>query len=153
MKMFILLFVGLLLFNNSFAQLKLPAIFSDNMVFQRNTLIKIWGNAAAGDTVFIIPEWGNMVQVTADTSGKWICEIPTVDNGKSYKLTIKTAKEIIEYNNILMGEVWICSGQSNMEMPLSGWLPNSPILNSAEEIKNATHLSEKQINILLTTNI
>ncbi len=139
MKIIIFLFVGLFLCNNSFAQLKLPAIFGDNMVLQRNTLIKIWGNAVPGDTVFVIPEWGNMVQVTVDTNGKWICEIPTVDKGKTYKLTIKTEKETIKYKNILMGEVWICSGQSNMEMPLSGWLPNSPVLNSENEIKNSDY--------------
>lgn len=117
--------------------LDLPAIFSDNMVLQQKEEVVIWGKATPGTPVTASGEWGTSASATTNDEGDWQLELPTIEAGGPYTLSISTPDTSIQFNNILLGEVWLASGQSNMEMPLTGWPPNDAILKSAESIKNS----------------
>jgi sialate O-acetylesterase len=119
--------------------LELPAIFGDNMVVQQKTETPIWGKASAGENIEITSTWGEKTTLKAKNNGEWMAKIKTPEAGGSYELTIKGKNSEITFKNVLIGEVWLCSGQSNMEMPLMGWPPLDTIKDSEEEIKNACH--------------
>lgn len=113
------------------ADIKLPGVFTDNMVLQRDMPIKIWGWADKREKV-TISFGGNTVTVKADREGKWKAELPASPAGGPYEMTISGTNSIV-LSNILVGDIWICSGQSNMEWPLI-------TTNNAEEaIKNAQY--------------
>ncbi len=118
------------------AKVSLPNIFGDNMVLQRNTEVKIWGTAEAGKTVVISPSWDKTtVKVKADADGKWSASVRTGEAGGPYEITISDGEKLV-LGNVLLGEVWLCSGQSNMEMPMKGY-NNQPVENSIEYIIKA----------------
>ena len=140
MKRFLFLISCLFIYtSNLFADIKLPAIISDNMVLQQEIKTPIWGWADPGEKISLQPNWpdAKAVQVTADSNGNWKVDLKTPQAGGPYQLQIK-GKNTLTVKNILVGEVWVGSGQSNMEMPVAGW-PNQPVKNSDEEIKNATN--------------
>jgi len=114
---------------------KLPSIFGNNMVLQREAVVKVWGWDKPGTEVVLAPSWGSEVKARANDSGYWEAGIQTLGAGGPYELLIQGSDQI-KYDNILFGEVWLCSGQSNMEMPVKGF-PNQPIVNSREEILKA----------------
>lgn len=118
-------------------KLIMPAVFSDNMVLQQNSNAVIWGKAEAGAKIIIESSWGKFAEVAADNNGEWKTEIQTSTAGGPFVLKIKSDNEEINFVNVLIGEVWLCSGQSNMEMTLEGFGPNSLIENSTETIENA----------------
>ena len=135
---FVIITAGII--STAFAQLKLPAIFADSMVLQQNANAPVWGWAKPGQKVEVSGSWSaNTVQTVADESGKWTVKLPTPKAGGPYNVRIK-ANETKVLQHVLIGEVWICSGQSNMEMPVSGW-STDPIKNSAQEIANANYPS------------
>ncbi|MBR5175737.1 MAG: sialate O-acetylesterase [Bacteroidales bacterium] len=106
------------------AKVTLPSFFSDNMVLQRNTEAAIWGWTDTGGKVTITTTWtGVKFTATPDADGKWITRIPTPEAGGPYKIFISDGdkSERCELKNVLIGEVWFCSGQSNMEMPVRGY--------------------------------
>lgn len=117
----------------------MPAIFSDNMVLQQNSRAPFWGRAEPGETVSVNCSWGESAKATVNSDGMWQTKVKTPKAGGPYKVKIKTADSTIVFKNVMLGEVWLCSGQSNMEMPLEGWPPYSTIQNSAEEIKDANY--------------
>lgn len=121
------------------AEIKLPAIFADNMLMQQNTQVNIWGKAAANKTVTIKTSWSKQVlKTTADVSGNWKTSIPTPKaDGKAHKIIFSDGKMLV-LNNILLGELWLCSGQSNMEMPMKGF-KNQPVENSNMDILKSTN--------------
>lgn len=99
---------------STYADVSLPNIFSDHMVLQQGQENKIWGKAAAGEKVSISIHDKN-VSVQADQQGNWSAKIPSLPMSSTpSKLTVKGANTI-EINDVLVGEVWICSGQSNMQ--------------------------------------
>jgi sialate O-acetylesterase len=128
-------------------QLTLPSVFADNMVLQQKTKVNLWGTSAAGDKIEIKASWGKTAVATADANGKWKAQLETVAAGGPYSLTVKGSKSTIELKNVLLGEIWICSGQSNMEMPLKGWMPNNPVQNSADEIASATNTNIRMFTV------
>ncbi|GAB1441771.1 sialate O-acetylesterase [Ignavibacteriales bacterium] len=134
-------------------KLKLPSIFSDNMVLQQNFEVTVWGNAATGQEVNVIPSWGRSVTTSSDDKGKWSAKIKTPGAGGPYELKVVCGGDSIRYKNILMGEVWLCSGQSNMEMPLGGWPPNDTIFTAANEIPNANYPNLRFFTVERTTSI
>jgi sialate O-acetylesterase len=140
MKKFSLMIFLLVSFFFSPAQIKLPAFFSDSMVLQQNTEAPVWGWANAGEKVQVSGSWSDKtVQSTADKNGKWMVKLPTPKAGGSYDVIIKAdATKIL--HGVLIGEVWICSGQSNMEMPVKGW-PGAPVNNASTEIVQAEYPS------------
>jgi sialate O-acetylesterase len=115
------------------ADVKLPAVISDNMVLQQGKAVPIWGWADAGEAVTVTATWGNgKWEATADQDGKWMVKIDTGKAGGPFEMTVK-GKNTLTVNNILVGEVWVCSGQSNMEWPVK------QAKNSAEEIADANN--------------
>jgi sialate O-acetylesterase len=120
-------------------QLQLPAIFGDNMVLQQNSDANFWGKAAPGEKVFIETSWNEKAEATADADGKWLTALKTPSPGGPFTVELKSGDEEILLKNVLSGEVWLCSGQSNMEMPIEGWPPNDLIDNSEETINNAAN--------------
>ena len=116
---------------------ELPSIIGSEMVLQRNTDVNLWGKATPGQKIEITTTWGIKKSVRADKAGKWTLSIPTGEAGGPYDVALQSKDTSIILNDILIGEVWLCSGQSNMEMPLTGWPPTDTILNSKKEIENA----------------
>ncbi|MBN1764056.1 MAG: hypothetical protein JW860_02260 [Sedimentisphaerales bacterium] len=121
-----------------FAQVRLPAIIGDNMVLQRDIENPIWGWAQPGEKVEVRGSWHDSALSTrADAEGKWMVKIPAPETGGPYTLTIK-GKKAITLKNILCGEVWICSGQSNMQMEVkASW--HKGAFNYQTEIKEADY--------------
>ena len=106
---------------SSMAQVKLPPLFSDNMVLQQQAQAPIWGESKPGKTVEIKTSWdGKKYSVQADADGKWEIAVSTPQAGGPYTIRISDGKPV-ELKNVLIGEVWLCSGQSNMEMQVEGW--------------------------------
>lgn len=102
--------------------MRLPAVFSDHMVLQHSQPIPVWGWAEPGEAISVELA-GTVVHTAADRNGTWRVELPAVSIGGPYELTV-SGKETITIGDVLAGEVWICSGQSNMEWPLE--LANNP---------------------------
>lgn len=131
-------FLGLLLFCFTAtllqAQVTMPSIFGSGMVLQRNQANIIWGTASKGEKVTITIAGQKHKVVTANT-GHWKVKLDPIPAGGPYTLTTKGKTEIT-FTDILVGEVWLCTGQSNMAMPLSGGSgqhiegSNEAILNS-----------------------
>ena len=106
------------------------------MVLQRNNDVNIWGNAMPGSSVTVSTSWNDKTySVKADKNGKWTTKVTTGDAGGPYSITISDG-EPVTLENILLGEVWICGGQSNMEMRVQGFT-NQPINGALEAILNA----------------
>lgn len=102
------------------AKIKLPSIIGSNMVLQRNDTVALWGNAIPGAKVKINTGWdGKNYTVKAGSDGRWKLQVMTGDAGGPYKIVFSDGEETV-LDNILLGEVWICGGQSNMEMPVCG---------------------------------
>ncbi|MDR2810465.1 MAG: sialate O-acetylesterase [Tannerellaceae bacterium] len=99
------------------AEVRLPRLVSDGMILQRDTPVKVWGWADPGETVNISFQKKNY-QTTADNEGAWAVQLPAQKAGGPYAITIR-ASNTITVNNVLFGDVWLCSGQSNMETPVS----------------------------------
>ncbi len=106
-----------------FAQVSLCPLFSDNMVLQRNMeAVPIWGHGQAGRIVKITTSWDAQTYVAkVDKDGQWRTAVKTPDAGGPYTITVSDGKKKTTLENVMMGEVWLCSGQSNMEMPIEGW--------------------------------
>lgn len=103
------------------AQVKLLPIFSDNMVLQQQTQAPIWGETKPNKKVEITTSWDKKkYAVQADAQGKWKTTVATPVAGGPYTVTISDGKPV-KLANVMIGEVWICSGQSNMEMQVDGW--------------------------------
>ncbi|HKU78143.1 MAG TPA: sialate O-acetylesterase [Pyrinomonadaceae bacterium] len=97
--------------------MRLPAIISDNMVLQQGTKVRIWGNATAGERV-IVTFQNKSSEAVADANGRWQVLIGPLKRGGPAELTVK-GNNVLTIKNVLVGEVWLCSGQSNMEWPLA----------------------------------
>lgn len=115
----------------------LAPLFTDNLVLQQKSDAPIWGKGIPGTAISIAPSWGKKVKAIVQPDSTWMVKIKTPKAGGPYTLTIAVQESTIVLKNILIGEVWLCSGQSNMEMPLEGWPPENPIDNSATEIQQA----------------
>lgn len=123
-----MLFAALLLWGVAQAEVKLPAIFADGMVMQQECAANLWGTATPNKVVKIKASWNNRtIQVKADEQGSWKAVLDTPVAGGPYTLSFSDGKETL-LNNVLVGEVWLCSGQSNMEMPMKGF-KNQPVQN------------------------
>lgn len=139
-KLFVFTLIAFAFISDASAQLKLPAFFSDSMVLQQNTNAPVWGWANAGEKIEVSGSWSSKkVEAVADNNGKWMVKLPTPIAGGPYDVTI-SANETKTLHDVLIGEVWICSGQSNMEMPVQGW-SGAPINNSDAQIAEANYPS------------
>jgi sialate O-acetylesterase len=118
------------------AKIKLPSILGDNMVLQQKSNVKLWGEAKSKTNIKIKTSWnGNDYSVVSDEKGNWLTHITTPAAGGPYKISISDGEEIV-LNNVLIGEVWFCSGQSNMEMPVRGF-NGQPVNGSLDVLAKA----------------
>lgn len=118
------------------AKVELPPIFADNMVLQQQTDAALWGKAKPDAKITITSTWSKTkTVVTADSDGKWFARIATPKAGGPYEITFNDGDKVT-LKNVLIGEVWICSGQSNMEMQVKGFY-GQPVNGSHEAIFGA----------------
>jgi sialate O-acetylesterase len=124
----------------SFGQVNPAKIFSDNMVLQREIPITIWGTADPGERIVVILKSSSVVTMT-NSDGNWNVNLPQFPAGGPYNLKIEGKTDKIEFKNVLIGDVWFASGQSNMEHPMNGWewIPHSDIYHSKEEIEDSNY--------------
>lgn len=140
-KTFLLsLLVLLTSFSQVKSEIKLPAVIADNMVLQQQSDVAIWGWAKPNANVSVSSSWNKKSYSTkSDAEGYWSLKIKTPEASYTpYSLTISDGKAVT-VNNVLIGEVWLCSGQSNMEMPMMGFGGNQPIEGGPEAIYNSTN--------------
>ena len=116
------------------AAIRLPAVIGSHMVLQRGTNATLWGWAAAAETVTVSVSWStNTWKATASNGGRWSTDIQTPQAGGPHTIRIRGANEIV-LEDVLVGEVWVCSGQSNME-----WSGDQGLRQSKEEAPGATN--------------
>ena len=133
--LFLLLFIFVIITAN--AKLKVASVLGDNMVLQRNTEIKIWGKTDPKQKVAVKTDWNKIeVNTTSNEKGEWLVKAKTTEAGGPYSISISSGKDKVMLKNILLGEVWLCSGQSNMEMQVAGGT-DMPILDSNDFILDA----------------
>jgi sialate O-acetylesterase len=135
MKVLFINFVMLIMYSSiSYADIHLPAIFSDNMVLQRNSEVTIWGWASALEPVTLTTSWSEKSYTTkANNQAYWEITITTPDIREPQEIFLKGYNEV-KISNVLLGEVWLLSGQSNME-----WSFNSGIDHEEEAMANANN--------------
>lgn len=127
---------GLLAALHSSAAIRLPAIIADNMVLQQRSDVPLWGSASHDATVYVITSWDHKAYTTpADHAGHWRITVRTPAAGGPYEISFSDGKKLV-LKNILIGEVWVCSGQSNMEISLKGYA-NQPVLNANDILADA----------------
>jgi len=117
------------------AKVTLPNIFGNHMVLQQKTNVALWGMAKQHTNLLVTTSWDKKTYTTkVNADGKWRLNVATPIAGGPYEISFNDGEKL-SLTDILIGEVWVCSGQSNMEMPLRG--NSSPILNASEIIMNA----------------
>lgn len=115
----------------SLANLTIPHFFADNMVLQQSSKVKIWGKSTSKKKIQIQTSWdGKRYQTFKDQAGNWSLWVETPKAGGPYKIQIQQ-EETLTLHDVLIGEVWICSGQSNMDIPVKGYY-GQPILHATE---------------------
>ena len=152
-KITLLLFITafhLVVFQSVYAEIKLPAIVSSNMVLQRNTTVKLWGWADANEKIAIKTSWlKKTINIQADADGNWSIDAQTTNSKEPQYISLKSKTSNITLDNILFGEVWLCSGQSNMEMPMKGYA-GQPIFGSAEAVVKANNPNLRLFSVTRT---
>ena len=142
--------LNLTLLQSAQAKIKLPAIVSSNMVLQRNTTVKLWGWADANEKITIKTSWlKKTMNIQADTEGNWSIDAKTTNSKEPQYIKIKSKTSNITLDNILFGEVWLCSGQSNMEMPMKGYT-GQPIFGSAEAVGKSNNSNLRLFSVTRT---
>ena len=136
----------------AFAQAKvtLPSFFTDNMVIQQNSRLTLPGKAKAGKQVTVKVSWNNEKYTTqAAADGHFTIEVPTPSAGGPYQITVSDGEKLV-LNNVLSGEVWICSGQSNMQMPVEGW---GKVKNYQQEVAQANYPNIRLMTVSNTISL
>jgi sialate O-acetylesterase len=122
-------------------ELRVADIFTDHMVLQQEADAPIWGWARPNTAVTIATPWSDQIRTYSNDSGKWKTTIRTPKtDAQPQWLKISSVDSTIFLSDVLLGEVWVGSGQSNMEMPMNGWIDRGDSLyDSQNEIKNANY--------------
>ena len=127
------------------ADVRLPGVFSDHMVLQRDKPLAVWGWAAPGEKVMLsIPP--HTAETVADASGSWSVKLASLPAGGPHEMTV-TANNTLTFRDVLVGEVWLCSGQSNMQWPLKN------ATNGDAEVTAAAHPRLRLMTINPTTSL
>lgn len=122
--------------------LKIAAIFSDQMVLQQLSDVSIWGHGIPGKSVKINSNWGESSTTIVSQSGNWMTTLKTPVYGGPYEIKVKSETDEIKFKDVLIGEVWLASGQSNMEWPMS-----ARIINQKQEIQNANYPNIRMFSV------
>src|SRR5688572_21706272 len=116
------------------AQLRLPVLFDDHMVMQQNATVPIWGWAHPSQPVIINVSWDTTTVRTKATNGTiWKTALQTPAAGGPHTITIKAGNDIITLEDVLTGEVWLASGQSNMEWSMSASADGKPMIDQIND--------------------
>lgn len=156
MKRITVVFVFLLLISCKVEQktsLNLPALFTDHVVLQQNTDVPIWGWSNPEAEISIMTTWGVNATTKVNAKGKWTLKLRTPKAGGPYEITISTKEISKTIKDVLIGEVWLASGQSNMEMPVQGWGEDNPIDNSIQEIASSENASIRMFTVENKTSL
>lgn len=138
---FLLAGLMVILQSPAFAKVTLPSVFSNGMVLQQKTAASIWGRALPGEEIAITTSWSKQtVRTKADASGKWTTTLQTPSAGGPYDIRIK-GQNTVDLHDVLIGEVWVCSGQSNMVFSLKS------AYKAREEIAAANYPSIRYFSI------
>ncbi|MFT4665100.1 MAG: sialate O-acetylesterase [Polaribacter sp.] len=137
----------------SFYTVSVNKLFTDHMVLQQKEKVAVWGKAPSGDHIVITGSWGDKGTATTDANGNWTTHLNTPEAGGPYELNITATSGTIQINDVLIGEVWLASGQSNMQMPLKGWPPGDPIKDSEQEIANAKYPNIRMFTVAPNYNM
>ncbi|MGS2741272.1 sialate O-acetylesterase [Sinomicrobium sp. M5D2P17] len=136
------------------AKIRLPALVGDHMVLQQQAEINIWGWANPGEEVTIAPGWQKeLIRTTADAQGNWKIPVSTPKAGGPYTILLQGENKIT-LSDVLIGEVWICSGQSNMHMPVGKYEKTwkTGVLNYQKEVKEANYPLIRLFTVALKTS-
>jgi sialate O-acetylesterase len=129
-----ILAIVILLTLPSFGQIRLPSVIGDNMVLQQNSDAAVWGWGEPGSEIKVTGSWNNdTVKTKISNHSFWSVKLKTPAAGGPFTVNIRSNDEMT-LKNVMIGEVWICSGQSNME-----WSADHNLMNAKEEIKNASY--------------
>ena len=135
------------------AKVKMQPMFSDNMVLQQQTNAPIWGEASPNAKVTVTTSWdGKKYSVKADEKGAWKVDVATPKAGGPFTVTISDGKPVV-LQNVMIGEVWLCTGQSNMEMPVVGPPDNNwgKVINyEAEKAEAQNHPNIRLLRVTKT---
>ena len=134
-------------------ELKLNSLFSNHMVLQQKQNVAFWGTYTPNGKVIVSGSWGKESKSVADKNGNWKLNIPTPTAGGPYEVNIITKDTTVLLKDVMIGEVWLASGQSNMQMSLKGWPPNDTIKNSKEEIAKANYSAVRMFNVTRNFNL
>ena len=125
-----------------YANIRLPNIIGSNMVLQQKSTVKLWGWALAAEKVKVTASWDNKtIETVADGNANWQIDIQTPSAGGPYTITLQGGNKIV-LENVLIGEVWVCGGQSNME-----WDYNHGILAVKEDFDKASKVNIRFFNV------
>ena len=132
--------MSVLMVKTTLAEVRLPKVFGSHMVLQRRKPVPVWGWADAGEKVTVT--LANQTKTTkAGKNGQWRVSLDPMEAGGPYQLVVKGKKNTVTFDDVLAGEVWICSGQSNMEWPLVA------SINGKEESKTANYPQIRQLAV------
>ncbi len=146
-KYFCLILITLVFFTLSSSAVNLPNIFGDHMVLQQNAEVKLWGWAGPFEKITVVASWGeDTIKTVGNRKGEWAAMLKTPSAGGPHIITI-TGYNSIEIKDVLLGEVWLCSGQSNME-----WTPSFGIDHGEEAIAKADHPEIRFFNVVHSTS-
>ena len=122
------------------AKIRLSHLIGSNMVLQQNTHVRLWGWAQPNSTVTVMTSWSDeRAETSTDENGWWLTTILTPPASfEPLSLTFDDGEDQLTIDNVLSGEVWVCAGQSNMEMPVKGF-GNCPVLNYNQEVIDAAN--------------
>lgn len=147
MKKYLLAGILFLFTVTSYAKIRLPNILGSNMVLQQKSTTKLWGWAEPGEKIKITTSWDNkVIETVANGNARWQIDIQTPQAGGPYNITLQGGNRIV-LDNILIGEVWVCSGQSNME-----WSYNQGITSIKDEFSELSKRNIRLFNIPKTTS-
>ena len=143
MKKLLLLVAATALAFGASAKVVLPKVLGSNMVLQQNADVNLWGKADADAKVTVKVSWDKAkIKTQADENGNWAVKVATpAGSFDKYTISISDGEEIV-LENVKIGDVWITSGQSNMEMPVRGW-DRQPVENAKDYILSATKYADK----------
>jgi len=155
MKKYSILLLLLLTFTAQlFAKVTLSVLISDNMVLQQQSKVKIWGWSKPEAAIKVTASWGEKQSAKADNEGNWLVTINTP--GASFTpqtITVSDGEPLI-VKNILIGEVWLCSGQSNMEMTMAGMMMTSGVIGANNAIAESNaHPNIRLFNVKQTSSV
>jgi len=121
------------------SNIKLPNLIMDNMVLQQRSKVLLWGEQDANERITITTSWNNKTYtISSDHSGEFEVEVETIEAGGPYTILFKNSKEEKLLKNVMLGEVWLCGGQSNMDISFRG-LANQPVAHALEHIMDSNY--------------